>query len=310
MEEYFLTDPERKYSDISILLIYRNSDSVVCGKNQSLWAELNLKYCRQNHIKISRRLSGGGTVYHDEGNINYSYITPKDFHLVSNFKPYNEPVLKFLNGLGIKAYSNERNDLLIDGKKISGNAQHLSKNRMVSHATLLFDADLKNVSASLKIPFKHVKSKAIDSKRVSVTNIAEYLGKYDRLGFLESFISFFQDELDSDLITSLSSSQVSAIADFQKNKFETESWIYGNSPKTSIESEIIIKNESLKFIINLEKGRVTKFHLDENKVLNPDLIKDFLANEFFHFQNLSAKLKQHDSEARKDLEVFLELCEI
>ena len=156
LEEYVLRNAQ---TDEDLLLFYINAPSIIIGRHQNTLEEINRDYVEEHGIHIVRRLSGGGAVYHDLGNLNFSFLTgyqPENFR---NFKKFTEPVIRALAKLGVLAELNGRNDILVDGRKVSGNAQYLSKNRMVSHGTLLFNSDLSHVTGAL-----HVKDEKITSK--------------------------------------------------------------------------------------------------------------------------------------------------
>ena len=172
IEEYAL-----KHLDINetYLLFYINEPSIIIGKNQNTIEEINTKYVEDQQIHVVRRLSGGGAVYHDKGNLNFSFITKDDGNSFHNFKKFTEPVVEALKKLGVNAELSGRNDLMAEGRKISGNAQFSTKGRMFSHGTLLFDSEIENVVSALKVKKDKIESKGIKSIRNRVANISEFL---------------------------------------------------------------------------------------------------------------------------------------
>ncbi|MDA8352956.1 MAG: lipoate--protein ligase, partial [Firmicutes bacterium] len=142
IEEYAL-----KHLDIdeTYLLFYINDPSIIIGRNQNTVEEIQVDYCREHGIHVVRRLSGGGAVYHDRGNLNFSFITKDDGESFLNFRKFTEPVVRALRRLGVEVELTGRNDLQVGEKKISGNAQFTTKGRMFSHGTLMFDVDLERV---------------------------------------------------------------------------------------------------------------------------------------------------------------------
>src|SRR5690625_4717003 len=172
IEEYILNNFGEKDT---YLLFYINEPSIIIGRNQNSVEEINTDYVEENNIKVIRRLSGGGAVYHDEGNLNFSFITKDDGESFHNFEKFTKPVVEALNKIGITAELIGRNDLLVEGRKISGNAQFSTKGRMFSHGTLMFDSDVEHVVSALNVQAEKIESKGIKSIRSRVANISEFI---------------------------------------------------------------------------------------------------------------------------------------
>ena len=169
IEEYLL-----KYSDEEYFLLWQNEPTVVIGKNQNAFAEINIEYTKNHGIHIARRITGGGAVYHDLGNINYSYISNQKGSEI-NFEKFSRPIIKALFEMGVDAKLSGRNDIMIGEKKISGNAQTHFENRVLHHGTLLYDSDLDVLSSALLVDKKKIETKAIKSTKSRVTNIKSFL---------------------------------------------------------------------------------------------------------------------------------------
>ncbi len=169
IEEYLFKNTKDDY-----FMLWQNDPTVVIGSNQNLFAEINTEYTEKNNILISRRITGGGAVYHDHGNLNYSFISNSDSSNI-NFESFCRPIIDALFALGINAELSGRNDLTVDGKKISGNAQAHFNNRVLHHGTLLFNSNLEVLSQALKVDEEKIKSKAIKSTRSRVANIKPLL---------------------------------------------------------------------------------------------------------------------------------------
>lgn len=210
---------------------------VVLGKNQSVWSEVNWSFIRQQPQNIVRRISGGGTVYHDSGNINFGFIVPFDDTKINNYKWFNKPIVDALALLGIKATFSERNDLLYDGFKISGNAQFTDRKIMLSHGTLLFDANMVNLKFALSPNDFNTTTKAVKSVRSNVKNLKD-ITSLSQPDFLKKLI----EHLPIKERLSLIDSELKEIEHLQKEKYETKVWTYDKSPNTFVEKKNISFN--------------------------------------------------------------------
>ena len=188
-EEYLLL-----HSDEDIFMLWQNEPTVVLGKNQNIYAEVDLEYTEKNKIHVVRRITGGGAVYHDGGNVNYTFITSREHAEVLDFAYFTAPIREALEHWGVKAELSGRNDLLVDGLKFSGNAQHATKERILHHGTLLFDSDLSVLSKALKPDNEKLKSKGIASVRSRVTNLRPLLPEMTVEEFISGIASFMKVE--------------------------------------------------------------------------------------------------------------------
>jgi lipoate-protein ligase A len=171
-EEYLL----KNFSE-DIFMLWQSENTVVLGKHQNAMAEINYPFVHKNGITVARRISGGGTVFHDAGNVNFAYIRNVNSPAEISFKLFTRPVVEALAKLEVTATSSGRNDLLVDGKKISGNAEHVFKNRVLHHGTLLFNSNLETLGQSIKVIPGKYHGKAVQSNRSVVTNILPFLKK-------------------------------------------------------------------------------------------------------------------------------------
>ncbi|MDF2726267.1 MAG: lipoate--protein ligase, partial [Paenibacillus sp.] len=162
-------------ADEDYLLFYINEPSIIIGKNQNTVEEVNAGYVKEHGIHVVRRLSGGGAVYHDLGNLNFSFITNDDGQSFHNYRKFTDPVVQALRKLGVEAELTGRNDIQVGERKISGNAQYSTKGRMFSHGTLMFDSEIDNVVSALNVNAEKIKSKGVKSIRSRVANICEFL---------------------------------------------------------------------------------------------------------------------------------------
>jgi lipoate---protein ligase len=246
-----------KHLDINetYLLFYINEPSIIIGKNQNTVEEINAEYVRDQGIHVVRRLSGGGAVYHDLGNLNFSFITKDDGNSFHDFKKFTDPVVKALKKLGVNAELSGRNDILAEGKKISGNAQFSTKGRMFSHGTLLFDSEIENVVSALKVRMDKIESKGIKSIRSRVTNIREHLNEDMTMEeFKEILLTYLFEEFDSIPKYELTESDWAEIRKITRERYANWDWNYGKSPKFNVELSNRFAAGSIDIRLHIVKG--------------------------------------------------------
>jgi lipoate---protein ligase len=246
-----------KHLDINetYLLFYINEPSIIIGKNQNTVEEINAEYVRDQGIHVVRRLSGGGAVYHDLGNLNFSFITKDDGNSFHDFKKFTDPVVKALKKLGVNAELSGRNDILADGKKISGNAQFSTKGRMFSHGTLLFDSEIENVVSALNVRMDKIESKGIKSIRSRVTNIREHLDEDMTMEeFKETLLTYLFEEFDSVPKYELTESDWTEIRKISRERYANWDWNYGKSPKFNVELSNRFAAGSIDIRLHIVKG--------------------------------------------------------
>lgn len=231
IEEYAL-----KNLDINetYLLFYINQPSIIIGRNQNTIEEINTDYVDKNGVIVVRRLSGGGAVYHDLGNINFSFITKDDGESFSNFRKFTDPVVQALRKLGVNAELSGRNDIQVGDRKISGNAQFSTNGRMFSHGTLMLNSELDKVAQALKVRKEKIESKGIKSVRSRVANISEFLDHPISMSafrqlLLESI--FGGKEIPEYQLTEKDWEKIRQIS---KERYQTWEWNYGKSPKFNL----------------------------------------------------------------------------
>ena len=239
-------------------MLWRNEPCIVVGKHQNTNAEINHHFVEKNQIGVARRLSGGGTVYHDEGNLNFTYITKGQEGKLVDFKKFVNPVQDWLLKQGIETKFEGKNNLTVHGKKISGNAEHVFKNRVLHHGTLLYSSDLRSLSNALKVDLNAYTDKAVKSIRNPVTNISDFMDA-------EMSIDDFQKSLMDDIKLSnadavdykFSKDDLAKIQSLAKQKYSTWDWVYGYSPSYifSKTSKISLKNISVW--LKVERGIIS-----------------------------------------------------
>ena len=234
------------------------------GKHQNAYAEMNMEYVRKNNIRVARRLTGGGAVFHDRGNLNFAFIVNgKEGHLV-DFKKHTRPVIAFLDSLSVKAEFAGKNDLLMGGLKISGNAEHVYRNRVLHHGTLLFNAHLSQLSEVLKVNPMKYHDRAVKSVRSRVVNIAGNLdGMKDIEQFRDRMTAFIRKEkVGKDY--ALTDQEISDIASLRDKKFSTWEWIFGYSPGYTFKNTIGPKDKLADITLEVAKGVIEKAAIGGN----------------------------------------------
>jgi lipoate---protein ligase len=261
------------------LFIYSNVPSIIIGKNQNPFQETNWPFIEKNNIEIVRRISGGGTVYHGPGNINFSFITQNSKENFNKYTRFLGPIVHTLNSLNVKARINKRNDLVIGERKISGNAQFTSRNRLLSHGTLLYKANLTAISKALNAPISKIISKSTKSVRSKVTNIYDYLEKKRDIesfktiltqGLLEAFS--FDGYLEFDQI------QWNEINSLAIEKYSSWDWNWGRTPKFNI----LIENLDIKFkaSLHISAGKIKKIDFQSGGKLLRDCFEGLIGRRF------------------------------
>lgn len=208
--------------DDDVFMLWQNEPCVVIGKNQNAYTEINFDLLNEKGVKVVRRITGGGAVYHDFGNLNYTFISDKRSEGI-DFAYFTAPIIEALSSFGIDACLSGRNDILVDGKKISGNAQHTSGTRVLHHGTLLFDSELDFLSSLLKVDEEKIKSKAIKSTRSRVTNIKPLLSSEMTVAqFVESLSNFVIKKYSPELIEAPVCEKIALL----RARNASEEWIF------------------------------------------------------------------------------------
>jgi lipoate-protein ligase A len=250
-EEFLLRQRQEDF-----VMFYINAPSVIVGKHQNVFREVNLAYTAKKGIPVVRRLTGGGTVYHDRGNLNFSFILSGEKGKLVDFAKYIRPVTEFLRSLGVPAETDRRNNILIGGKKISGNAEHIFKTRVLHHGTLLFDTVLEELEKALQPP-AGVSDRAIPSQRSAVTNIRDHLKKDMKPEtFREQLTAFCRDYFSPCGDLQLTAAERAAIEKLAQEKYASWEWNVAYSPASLLRRPVVISGGRVTLEITLEKGRV------------------------------------------------------
>lgn len=266
--EYNLATEEYLLKNLTedVFFLYVNDPSIIVGKHQNTLAEINYNFVNDSKIKVHRRLSGGGTVYHDSGNLNFCFIHSGEKGKLVDFAKHTQPIINALNKLNIPAVLGKRHDILIEGKKVSGNASHVYKNRVMHHGTLLFNSKLDVLNKALKTNPRIFKDKAVRSVRSEVTNISEYLE--DIMSFhdfskyiFKHLLSHFPESVEYQLDLNAQNK----IDELIKEKYSLWQWNYGYSPTYEVKKRIKTKsNIRIESRIKVEKGIIREIILKSN----------------------------------------------
>lgn len=249
-EEYFLKNFEEDF-----FMLWRSQPTVVVGKHQNALAEINHEFVRTHQIPVARRLSGGGTVFHDLGNLNFTFIRNLEKIQELNFKVFTFPIMKALKTFGIEVYTTGRNDLQIDGKKISGNAEHVHRNRVLHHGTLLYNSHLHALKGALKVDLSKFEDKAVQSNRSEVTNIAPYLPEPMKVeDFGNLLFSEISQQMHSAQMYTPTEADLTAIQKLSDEKYRTWDWIYGYSPRYRFNNQLESPKGAIHIGLLVEKG--------------------------------------------------------
>jgi lipoate-protein ligase A len=257
-EEFLLKNRQE-----DLLMLWQSTPSVVVGKHQNVVAEVNLDYVAQHHIPVIRRLSGGGTVFHDLGNINLSVITTveKGENLI-DFRKFTKPVIDFLQQFGLTAVFQGKNNLTIHGKKFSGNSAHIQKNRVLHHGTMLYKTDLKKLDKIIRYQNNHISDKAVKSVRATVENISAHLPNPPATEvFMQKLASFLKKYYAITNESDLTPAEQQAIARLAKEKYKSRQWNCGYSPKYTVIQKKNTAYGRLEVMLEVEEGIIRQLEL-------------------------------------------------
>ncbi|HNW76140.1 MAG TPA: lipoate--protein ligase [Bacteroidales bacterium] len=257
-EEYFL----KEFSD-DIFMLWRNSPAIIVGKHQNTLAEINLDFVKDHNIQVVRRITGGGSVFHDLGNINFTFISNQHEGHDANFRRFTQPILDVLQKLGIPAQFEGRNDLTINGLKFSGNAQYIWKDRILHHGTLLFSAKMDHVSSALKVDPAKFTGKAVKSVRSRVTNISDHLKEPMDVEEFARLVELHIHETYPDApFYELGEDDLRRINELVDTKYGTWEWNFGISPEYNLRKVVRTKHGgTIDFTMNVTDGIIQSIRI-------------------------------------------------
>ena len=242
------------------LILWQNKNAVIIGRNQNAGEEINRDFVQQHDIQVVRRNTGGGAVYHDLGNLNYSFITAGGDLQNRSATLFTDPVVKALRGLGLDSEASGRNDILVSGCKVSGTAQHMLQGRILHHGTLLFDSNPEMIAGALNPDPTKFQSKSVKSVRSRVGNIRSFLPADMTL---TSFWNYLKTVLTEGGLepASLSCEELEQVKKLQETKYATWQWNFGKSPKSQIHNKCRHAGGLLDLHLSLENGKIQQLQI-------------------------------------------------
>ncbi len=289
-EEYFL-----KNTNENIFMLWQNDNTIVVGKHQNTLAEINIDHVKEKNINVVRRLTGGGAVFHDLGNLNYTFIMGYGEEGAKvDFKKYNQPIIDVLASLGVEAAFSGRNDILIDGLKFSGNAEHIyhQKQRVLHHGTLLYASEIQDISDALRVnPLKY-EGRARKSVKSRVTNISSHLSNDIGVKQFGETVMAHITKLYPDAIPyQISEQDTEAIKKLADEKYSQWHWTYGYSPKYGLKKGIKTQGGHIEVHLNVAKGIITEISIFGDFFVNKDL--DELVNSMVGVEHREEAILSH-----------------
>ncbi len=256
------------------VLFYINRPSIIIGNHQCPFQEIDLELAAQRQIQPIRRISGGGAVYHDTGNLNFSFITELGEEKLDYFKLLLQPILDTLNRLGVPAQISGKNNLVVENKKISGNSQHANMRRMLSHGTLLFDADLDALRQVLQSNLEIIQSRAIASIPSSVTNISDHLPRpIDINAFMAELICEVSKRFGELETYQLTTAAWEAVYRLAEEKYRSWAWNIGRSPEFTVTHKVKFDNADIEVNLRVKNAIIEAVevagHQPVPKMINP-----------------------------------------
>ncbi len=255
LEQYVFDHMDRNQE---YFMLWQNANTVVIGKNQNAFAEVNQKIADEKNISVVRRLSGGGAVYHDLGNLNFTFILDAKDATDLDIRLFCQPIADMLLSLNVPAQVNGRNDITIEGKKFSGNSQYLKQGRIMHHGTLMFQSDLSVVADVLNVSADKFQSKAAKSVKSRVTNIAPYLPADFTLEKFKALL--LKHILKTETVEPyvFSEAELAAIEQIKKDRYDKWEWNYGSSPAYNVEKSRRFEGcGKIEVHMNTENGTIT-----------------------------------------------------
>lgn len=307
-EEYLL-----KNISEDCFMLWQNEPSVIIGKHQNTLAEINLDLIRQLNVPVIRRISGGGTVYHDLGNLNFSFIKQGRPEKLVDFSQFLQPIIAALNELGLPAKQEPKNDIRIHGLKVSGNSEHVHRNRILHHGTLLFNSNLDRLNEIIQSSIYKFRDKSVKSVRSKVANILDFLKDPISLAEFRMRITDYIIMLNPDSkLYALTNEDIDGISELANKKYRTWEWNYGYSPVYNFENRIIRNGTEYSIWIKVKEGIIEDHEIstDDTGPLSRADIKKILAGNRHSYEEIKGQillLKQKGETLTFDPNILLDL---
>ena len=289
-EEYVLTHRR----DGAYLLLWQNDNTIVVGRNQNTAQEIDRAFVEQHHIRVVRRGTGGGAVYHDMGNLNYSFITDAGDAERMAMERFTRPIVAALQGLGLQAEASGRNDILVEGRKVSGTAQRLTDGRILHHGTLLFDSRPEMVAGALRADPAKFRSKGAKSVRSRIGNIRDFLPEDMTL---PAFWDYLKRQLAGDGLVqdALTAEELAAVRQLKAEKYDTWEWTYGRSPSFDMVNRDYFPGGRLEIGLSVSGGRLTavQFYGDFLSITDTTPLAQALVGTDYREDAVAAVLAQY-----------------
>lgn len=289
-EEYVLTHRR----DGAYLLLWQNDNTIVVGRNQNTAQEIDRAFVEQHHIRVVRRGTGGGAVYHDMGNLNYSFITDAGDAERMAMERFTRPIVAALQGLALQAEASGRNDILVEGRKVSGTAQRLTDGRILHHGTLLFDSRPEMVAGALRADPAKFRSKGAKSVRSRIGNIRDFLPEDMTL---PAFWDYLKRQLAGDGLVqdALTAEELAAVRQLKAEKYDTWEWTYGRSPGFDMVNRDYFPGGRLEIGLSVSGGRLTavQFYGDFLSITDTTPLAQALVGTDYREDAVAAVLAQY-----------------